>query len=133
MVTTAHPGGIGAVGGAASRMFYPCATIREHFPSDLRHRIEGVVITREGMRLVRHKMKMCYLVSFPGISDREFYIIKRNLKINVAPEVLFDSERRQHAPAWPNLAVTPENDCVGLRDVIPNVFGFGGAKELEQL
>lgn len=131
MVTAACPGGIGAVGCAASRMFHPGATIREHFPGDLRHRIEGVVITGEGMRSVRHKMKMCYLVSIPSIADREFYIIKRNLKIDVAPEVPFESERRQHAPR-PNPAATPDVDVrVGLWDVIPNVFG--GPEELEQL
>ena len=131
MVTTAHPGGIGAVGGAASRMFHPGATIRQHFPGDLRHRIEGAVVTGEGMRPVRHKMKLCYLVSIPGIPDREFYIIKRNFKINVAPEVPFDSERRQRAPARPAVVGREDDDRVGLRDVIPNVFG--GAEELEAL
>ncbi len=45
--------------------------------------------------------------------------------------MLFESERRQHA-SRPNPAATPDvDDHVGLRDVIPNVFG--GPKELEQL
>jgi len=132
MVTATHPGGVGAIGSAATRMFHPGATIREHYPGDLRGRINGVVVTGEGMRLVRHTMKMCYLVSIPGMVDGgEFYIIKRNLKINAPPEVPFESERRQRAPR-PNPAAMPDGyDRVGLRDVIPNVFG--GPEEFEQL
>jgi hypothetical protein len=57
--------------------------------------VTGAVITREGMRRVSHRMQMCYLVSIPGFDEAlKFYIVKRNFRVDVNPETVFESEVR---------------------------------------
>ena len=55
-------GGIGAVGSAMARFFHPREKIRDTWPQDDKHRVEGVLVVDEGIRKIRHKDHMCYLV-----------------------------------------------------------------------
>jgi hypothetical protein len=120
MVTAARPSGIGAVDGAAtcpyvsSRCGHSRALPRQF---EALHRGRG---NHWGGDKIGEAQDEDVLSSVnprhrrPGV-----LLLKKNLKIKIAPEVPFESKRRQHAPR-PNLAATSDvDDCVGLRDVIP--------------
>jgi hypothetical protein len=55
-------GGIGAVGSAMARFFHPREKIHDTCPQDDKSRVEGVLVVDEGIRKIRHKDHMCYLV-----------------------------------------------------------------------
>ncbi len=102
MVRRSRRGGIGAIGSGSSHLFHPGERIRERYPPEARGRMMGAVINREGMRRVSHRMQMCYLVSIPGFDEAlEFYIVKRNFRVDVDPEMVFESEVRTVMPAAP--------------------------------
>ena len=93
MVTTGRRGGIGAIGSGASRFFHPGERIRERYPAEAKGRVTGAAITGEGMRRVARKMQMCYLVRIPEYDEAlEFYIVKKNFRVDVDPETVFESE-----------------------------------------
>ena len=62
-------GGIGAVGSAMARLFHPSEKIRDTWPQDDKRRVEGVLVVDEGIRKIRHKDHMCYLVPNERTND----------------------------------------------------------------
>jgi hypothetical protein len=135
MVSTRRYGGIGAIGSGASRFFHPGERIRERYPAEAKGRVTGAAITGEGMRRVARKMQMCYLVRIPEYDEGlEFYIVKKNFRVDVDPETVFESEQRMVMPE----AINPPVDDAraSLENIVPNVFqgGHAGlAEEIEQL
>jgi hypothetical protein len=78
----------------------------------------GAVVTGMGQRRVQHEMKLCYLDSIPNV-DEESYTVKKNFRVDVSPEVPFESER---AP----VVRVPHPDVEGvdraaLHNIVPNV------------
>ena len=119
MVTAKRLGGIGAIGSASSRFFHPGDRVREHYPTDTRMRVTGAVITGEGQRKVRHEMKLCYLVSIPDV-DGECYIVKKNFRVDVSPEVPFKSEDARPVARAPRPDLEGV-DRAALNNIVPNV------------
>ena len=89
-------------------------------------RVTGAVITGKGQMRVQHETrKLCYLVLIPYVYG-ECYIVKRNFRVNVSPEVPFESE---HAP----VVRVPRTDVEGvdraaLQNIVPNVRGQDSTK-----
>ena len=76
-----------------ARFFHPGERIRERWPTEARHRVNGAVITGEGERRVGQKQQLCYLVTIPKFGDGvAFHIVKNNFRVEVAPETVFASE-----------------------------------------
>ena len=119
MVTAKRLGGIGAIGSASSRFFHPGDRVREHYPTDTRMRVTGAVVTGEGQRKVRHEMKLCYLVSIPDV-DGECYIVKKNFRVDVSPEVPFESEDARPVARAPRPDLEGV-DRAALNNIVPNV------------
>ncbi len=66
-----------------ARFFHPSAKIRDHFPQNNKRRLTGVVVTGEGVRRIRNKDQMCYLVCIDEVNDGTiFYISKKNFKVD---------------------------------------------------
>ncbi len=89
-------------------MFHPSAKIREKWPNDDKHRLEGVLITGEGTFRVNQKMQQCYCMRINDFDNGSvFYIIKGKLQIDQAAAVPFVAAR---APAnVPGEAVNPDS------------------------
>ncbi len=132
MVTTKKLGGIGAIGSGSARFFHPGDRVREKYPPNTWARVTGTIITSKAMRLVARRQQFCYLVTVPDI-DGKCYIVKKNFRVNVAPEISFKSECAPVviAPPWP---IHREDDRAALNDVVPNVRGGAGlAKHIAEL
>jgi hypothetical protein len=93
MVRRARRGGIGAIGSGMARFFHPGERIRERWPVDSRHRVQGAVITGEGERRVGQRMQMCYLVTISEFGEGvTFHIVKKNFRVDVDPKTFFESK-----------------------------------------
>ena len=137
MPARALPGGIGAVGTAMARFFHPSQKIREKWPQDDKRRINGALVVGEGVRRIRHKDQMCYLVRIGDIDDNTvFHISKKNFKVTLSGPIPFESEVR--APAPPPAADAPAVDeqRTSSRNVVANVGNLtrgGTREEIEEL
>jgi hypothetical protein len=82
-------------------------------------RVTGAVVTGEGQRKVRHEMKLCYLVSIPDV-DGECYIVKKNFRVDVSPEVPFESEDARPVARAPRPDLEGV-DRAALNNIVSNV------------
>ncbi len=79
-------GGVGAVGSTMACFFHPGKPIRDKWPQDNKRHLTGVLVTGEAMRRVYKRDQDCYLVRIAEIDNRrEFYIVKRNFKVDQPP------------------------------------------------
>jgi hypothetical protein len=114
-------GGIGAAGSAMARFFHPGKPIRDKWPQDNKRRLTGVLVTGEAMRRVYKRDQDCSLVRIAEIDDgREFYIVKRNFKVDQPPPSPFESEARQQPEPTPAANNTERGS---ERNAVPNVDG----------
>ena len=122
MVMTKRLGRIGAIGSGSARLFHPGDRVQEKYPPDTRMRCVDVVITSEAQKRIRNKTHLCYLVSIPNV-DGECYIIKKNFRVDVSPEMPFESKRQE--PIVPPPVAPRRNpdatDHAALHDIVPNV------------
>jgi hypothetical protein len=95
-------GGVGAVGSAMAHFFHPGKPIRDKWPQDNKRRLAGVLVTGKAVRHVYKRDQDCYLVRIAKIDDgREFYIVKRNFKVDQPPPSPFESKARQQPEPTP--------------------------------
>ena len=130
MVSTSKPGGIGAIGSAASRLFHPGDKVREKYPKDAKLHCVNVEITGEGLRRIKNEAKMCYLVSIPEV-EGECYIAKKCFRVEQGPDMPFESERAPLRRDIPRPLPHGEDRTV-LFNVVRNV-GNGLADEVLEL
>ncbi|KAL3809499.1 hypothetical protein ACHAXA_009735 [Cyclostephanos tholiformis] len=130
MVSTSKPGGIGAIGSVASRLFHPGDKVREKYPKDAKLRCVNVEITDEGLRRIKNEAKMCYLVSIPEVQG-ECYIAKKHFRVEQGPDTPFESERAPLRRDIPRPRLHGE-DRTALVNVVCNV-GNGVADEVLEL
>ncbi len=102
--------GVGALGSTPARFFHPSAKIREKWPNNYKHCLEGVVITGEGTFKVNQRMQQCYCVRINDFDDGTvFHIVKGKLRIDQAAVVPFVAPPPARAPAnIPGEAVNPD-------------------------
>ncbi|KAL3826861.1 hypothetical protein ACHAXA_005703 [Cyclostephanos tholiformis] len=127
MVSTSKPGGIGAIGSAASRLFHPGDKVREKYPKDAKLRCVNVEITGEGLRRIKNEAKMCYLISIPEV-EGECYIAKKCFRVEQGPDMPFESERTPLCRDIPRPLPHGEDRTV-LFNVVHNV----GTDEVREL
>jgi hypothetical protein len=129
-------GGIGAVGSAMARFFHPSKKIHDTWPQDDKRRVEGVLVVDEGIRKIRHKDQMCYLVRINEIENIIFHIAKRNFKVTAAGALPFASEKPA-ATVVPALNAPVIDDMrASTRNVVPNAGNLsrgGTREEIEEL
>ncbi len=117
---------------AMARFFHPGERIHKQWPTEVRHCVNGAVITGEGERRVGQRQQMCFLVTIPEFGDGvAFHIVKSNFRVEVTPETVFASEviAVEHT-------VPPPVDAnhASQTNVVPNVFGGTGlCTEIVQL
>ena len=76
-----------------ARFFHPGERIREQWPSETQHCVNGVVITGEGKRRVGQRQQMYYLVTIPEFGEGvTFHIVKKNFQVNVDPKTVFKTK-----------------------------------------
>ena len=119
MVSTSKCGGINAIGSAASRLFHPGDKVRKKYPKDVKLHCVNVKIIGKGLRRIKNKMKMCFLVSIPEV-EGECYIVKKCFRVERDPDTPFESER---APLPRNIPcpLPHGEDRTVLFDVMRNV------------
>jgi hypothetical protein len=115
-------GGVGAVGSAMACFFHPGKLIRDKWPQDNKKRhLTGVLVTGEAVRRVHKRGQDCYLVCIAEIDNgREFYIVKRNFKVDQPPPSPFESKVRQQPEPTPAANNTERGS---KRNAVPNVDG----------
>ncbi len=127
MPQTSHRGGIGAVGSAMARFFHPRKPIRDKWPHDEKRRLTGVLVTGETTWRIRKKDQKCYVVRIMELDDgTEFFVAKRNFKVEQPPATPFESEMPQlPAPPIPGAAVPNANagKRSSNRNVVTNIEG----------
>jgi hypothetical protein len=119
--------GIRATGSTMARIFHPSKKIRKKWPHDEKGCLSGVLAIGEGMRHVNRKEHLCYLVCIPEINDGStFHIVKKKFKVEVAPQVVFESKVAEpiNVPA-PAAPAAFRSDCASDQNVISNVEGTG--------
>ena len=120
------------IGSGSARFFHPGDRFREKYPPDTRARVTGAVITGEAMRLVARRQQFCYLVTVPDI-DGECYIVKKDFRVDIAPEISFESKRAPVVVAPPR-PIHHEDDRAALNNIVPIVRGGDGlAKHIAEL
>ncbi|KAL3810770.1 LOW QUALITY PROTEIN: hypothetical protein ACHAXA_001595, partial [Cyclostephanos tholiformis] len=124
------PGGIGAIGSAASRLFHPGDKVREKYPKDAKLHCVNVKITGEGLRRIKNEAKMCYIVSIPEV-EGECYIAKKCFRVEQGPDTPFESESAPLRRDIPRPLPHGE-DRTALFNVVRNV-GNGLADEVLEL
>ena len=119
-----------------ARFFHPSAKIRDHFPQNDKRRLTGVVVVGEGVRRIRNKDQMCYLVRIDEVDDGTiFYISKKNFKVDTPPATPFESEARAEPVRGHDALVRDELRAAGV-NVVSNVGNLSrGAtrEEIEEL
>ena len=118
-------GGVGAVGSAMARFFHPSKPIRDKWPHDEKRRLTGVLVTGETTRRIGKKDQSCYVVRIMEIDDStQFFIVKKNFKVEQAPVTPFESEAPQ-PPTLPPIQVPAVNDAErsSVRNVVSNIEG----------
>jgi hypothetical protein len=129
-------GGTGAVGSAMARFFHPGKPIRDKWPQDNKRRLTSVLVTGEAVRRVYKRDQDCYLVCIAEIDDgREFYIVKRNFKVDQPPPSPFESKARQQpepTPAANNTERGSERNAVLNVDGRSRNLTRGEIEELRQ-
>ena len=99
MPQASYLAGIGALGSAKARFFHPSKKIREKYPQDDKHHLDGVVFMGEGQRKVNRRQQDCYLIRINDFDDGTiFHIVKKNLRIDQPAKIPFESELRNHPP-----------------------------------
>ena len=107
--------GVGAVGSAMARFFH----------HDEKHRLTGVLVTGETTRWIGKKDQSCYVVRIMEIDNStQFFIIKKNFKVEQAPVTPFESE----APQPPTLSsiqapVVSNAEHSSAQNVVSNIEG----------
>ncbi len=114
-------GGVGAIGSAMALFFHPGKLIRDKWPQDNKRRLTGVLVTGKAVQHVYKRDQDCYLVRITEIDDgREFYIVKRNFKVDQPPPSPFEREARQQPEPTPAANNTERGS---ERNAVPNVDG----------
>jgi hypothetical protein len=136
MPQRALPGGIRAVGSAMARFFLPSQKNWDQWPQNNKRHLDGVLVVGKGIRWIRHKDQMCYLVRIGNIDNSTiFYISKRNFKVTLSGAVPFNSEMR--APVEPAIDAPVINELrASGRNVVPNIGNLsrgGTREEIEEL
>ena len=76
-----------------ARFFHPGEQICERWPAELRHCVQGAVITGEGEERVGQRQQMCYLMTLPEFGEGvTFHIVKKNFRVDVDPKTFFESK-----------------------------------------
>ena len=121
---TLSPRGVGAVGSAMARFFHPGKPIRDKWPHDEKRRLTGVLVTGETTRRIGKKEQSCYVVRIMEIDDStQFFIVKKNFKVEQAPTTPFESEAPQ--PPLPPVQAPAVSDAErsSVRNVVSNIKG----------
>jgi len=127
--------GVGAVGSAMARFFHPSKPIRDKWPHDEKRCLTGVLVTGETTRRIGKKEQSCYVVRIMEIDDStQFFIVKKNFKVEQAPVTPFESEAPQ-PPTRPPIQAPAVNvaERSYARNVVSNIEGRMRVKTTEDI
>jgi hypothetical protein len=106
-----------------AQFVHPSQPIRDKWPHDQKRHLTSVLVTGEAMHTIAKKDQMCYKVCIMEINDcTEFFIVKKNFKVEQRPTIPFKSEGPQEPavppiPA-PNIDAERSSDCNDVTNIV---------------
>jgi hypothetical protein len=115
--------------------FHPSKPIRNRWPHDQKRHLTGVLVTGKAVHKISKKDQMCYKVRIMEINDgTEFFIVKKNFKVEQRPTIPFESEVPQEPPVPPIPAPNIDAERSSDRNVVTNIVsGLSGTAMREEI